>query len=91
MPNRPSKNVVQKVIEFPLEFAAEVEAFARGRRETFKSVVLRALRRHLDSPPPILPDPPLPPVEPAPQVPSNPPKKRGAKPKGVGTAETEPG
>lgn len=61
MPVRPSKNVVQKMIEFPPELAEEVEAFASTREQTFKAVVCRALRRHLDNPPPLPPaDPPLP-------------------------------
>lgn len=64
MPIRPSKNVVQKVIEFPPELASEAEEFADGRGLSFKAVVLKAVRRHLDSPPPLLPDPPLPPGEP---------------------------
>jgi len=50
------------LIEFPPPLAAEVEAFAKGRGETFKSVVLAALRRHLDNPPPLPTMPPLPPV-----------------------------
>jgi len=44
--------------------AAEVEAFAAEREQSFKAVVLRALRRHLDNPPPVIPDPPLPDVPP---------------------------
>lgn len=63
MPARPSKNVTQKMIEFPTELASEVEAFAKSRGQTFKAVVVAALRRHLDNPPPPpTPDPPLPPV-----------------------------
>jgi hypothetical protein len=67
MPVRPSKNVVQKLIEFPPEVASEVERFAAGRGETFKAVVLHALRRHLKYPPP----PPEPePAEPLPDSPT---------------------
>jgi hypothetical protein len=67
MPTRPSKNVVQKVIEFPPEQAEAVEAFAGARGETFKAVVLHALRRHLKYPPP----PPAPePAEPLPDSPA---------------------
>jgi hypothetical protein len=73
MPVRPSKNVVQKVIEFPPQQAAEVEAFAAGRGESFKAVVLHALRRHLKYPPPV-PDPE--PAEPLPDSPIAPPPAR---------------
>jgi len=77
MPTRPSKNVVQKMIEFPPELAAEVDQFAEKREQTFKAVVLRALRRHMDSPPPPPPpDPPLPPCEP-----DSPPAKKARKPR----------
>lgn len=80
MPTRPSKNVVQKLIEFPPEVAAEVEAFAAGRGETFRAVVLHALRRHLKYPPP----PPAP--EPTEPLPDRPAVSQGApaakKPKG---------
>ena len=62
MPTRPSKNVVGKYLEFPPELAGEVETFAKSREQTFKSVVVEALRRHLQNPPPIPELPPLPPV-----------------------------
>lgn len=82
MPTRPSKNVVAKYLEFPPDLAGEVEAFAESRGQTFKGVVVDALRRHLaNPPPPPVPQalPPLPPVtssEPAGAV--------GAAPKGKG-------
>jgi len=80
MPTRPSTNVVAKYLEFPADLAAEVASVADRRGQTFKAVVVDALRRHLanlpDPPPPPAPLPPLPPV-PAPPVP----KKRGRKPK----------
>ena len=76
MPTRPSKNVVQKMIEFQPEQAAEVQKFAEARGETFKAVVLHALRRHLKYPPPP-PDPE--PAEPLPDSPSVAPKKRKKK------------
>lgn len=84
MPVRPSKNVVQKMIEFPPEVAGEVDAFAAGRGESFKAVVLHALRRHLKyPPPPPVPEPaePLPPDdEPPPVVKTkSAPKKPGRK------------
>jgi hypothetical protein len=85
VPIRGSKNVVQKMIEFPPEQAEEVERFAAGRGESFKAVVLHALRRHLKYPPP----PPAPePVEPLPDSPAvgkqpaageSKPRKRGGK------------
>lgn len=67
MPKRPSKNVTPKLIEMPNELVAEVDAYAEARSQTFKDVVLRALRRHLDNPPPMPPpEPPLPPAPPEP-------------------------
>lgn len=80
MPTRPSKNVVQKMIEFPPELAAEVETFAGGRGQSFKEVVCRALRRHMDNPPPVVKDPPLPDGPPE-VVPASAPKKPGPKPR----------
>lgn len=80
MPIRPSKNVVQKIIEFPPELAAEVEEFAESRGLPFKAVVLRAMRRHLDNPPPLPPpDPPLPDCEPDPPKPVTAKKPRARK------------
>jgi hypothetical protein len=67
MPTRPSKNVVQKMIEFPPDQAEEVQRFADARGETFRAVVLHALRRHLKYPPPP-PDPQ--PTEPLPDSPA---------------------
>jgi hypothetical protein len=57
------------------------EAFIAARGQTKRFAVEKAMRRHLESPPPILPDPLLPPGEPDPAVPQEPPKKRGPKPK----------
>ena len=37
MPKRPSKNVVQKLIEFPPEQSEEVQKFADARGESFRS------------------------------------------------------
>lgn len=53
MPIRGSKNVVQKIVELPPEFAKQVSDFARGRGETWKQVIMHALRRHLKHPPPL--------------------------------------
>jgi hypothetical protein len=66
MPKRPSTNVVQKMIEFPPEQAEAVQKFADSRGESFRAVVLHALRRHLKYPPPP-PDPE--PTEPLPDSP----------------------
>jgi hypothetical protein len=74
MPTRPSKNVVQKMIEFPPEQAAEVQKFADARGESFRAVVLHALRRHLKYPPPP-PDPE--PTEPLPDSPAAAPASTG--------------
>jgi hypothetical protein len=80
MPNRPSKNVVGKYLEFPPDLADEVDQFAKARGATFKSVVMEALRRHLDNPPPPpAAPPPLPPVTSA--APASPPVAKGKKPK----------
>ena len=51
-------------VETPL--LEELKAFAEGRGQTLRYVVERALRRHMDSPPPLVPDPPLPAGEPEP-------------------------
>jgi hypothetical protein len=71
MPVRPSKNVTGKYIELPSELAAEVDKFAEKRGESFKAVVVDALRRHMAYPPPppvpVAP-PPLPPITPLPPV-----------------------
>jgi hypothetical protein len=71
MPIRPSKGIVPKYIEFPSELATETEAFAKGRGESFREVVIQALRRHMANPPPPpvpLPPPPLVPLPPVPAV-----------------------
>jgi hypothetical protein len=54
---RPSKNVAQKMIESPTEQAEAVQAFADVRGETFRAVVLHALRRR-DVPDAVV-DPPV--------------------------------
>lgn len=92
MPIRPSKGVTAKYLELPSELAAEAEAFAKSRGESFKAVVEMALRRHLANPPPPpvpLPPPPVPPIVPLPPMgpgsesaPSTLGKGRGRKPKG---------
>ena len=82
MPTRPSKDVVPKTIELNKALVAEAEAFAAERGQSFRFLVEKALRRHLDSPPPVTPDPPLPPGEPDPPIPKKKPQKRGRKPRG---------
>ena len=78
MPTRGMKGVVQKMIEFPPDQAAAVERFAQGRGESFKAVVLHALRRHLKYPPP----PPEPePVEPLPDSPAVAPARKSRPPR----------
>jgi hypothetical protein len=64
MPTRPSKNVVGKYLEFPPGLAGAVERFAKARGQSFKAVVVEALRRHMANPPPLPELPPLPPVPP---------------------------
>ena len=81
MPKRPSKDVVQKMIEFPTDQAAVVEAFAAARGETFRAVVLHALRRHLKYPPPP-PDPA--PAEPLPDSSVEAPSRSGMRKNGTG-------
>ena len=70
-------------LEVDEKLLEEFEAFISARGQTKRFAVEKAMRRHLDSPPPVLPDPALPPGEPDPPVPKEPPKKRGRKPKGA--------
>lgn len=79
MPSRPSKDVVQKIVELPTVFAEEVSGFAQKRGETFRAVVMCALRRHMDSPPPMPAPPPAPP--PLPPMEATAPKPAGKKKK----------
>jgi hypothetical protein len=62
MPIRPSKNVAAKYLEFDPAFLEEAETFAKKRGQSFKSVVVEALKRHMANPPPLPADIPLPPV-----------------------------
>lgn len=62
MPIRPSKNVAAKYLEFDPVFLADVEAFAENRGQSFKAVVVEALKRHMANPPPLPSEVPLPPV-----------------------------
>jgi hypothetical protein len=81
MPAKAGRDVVAKLLEFPPDLATEVQAFADGRGETFRKVVLDACRRHLRYPPASPPDPAAEPLPDA--APSAGPKPKGAaKPKG---------
>ncbi len=55
MPIRPSKDVKAKYLELPIDLDSAVNDFAADRGQTYRSVVVDALRRHLAYPPP-LPD-----------------------------------
>lgn len=81
MSAKPKKGAAQINAELPPEMLDEVKAFAESRGLTIKHVVWRALRRHLDSPPPLVPDPPLPPCDPDPAPVPKPARKRKPKPK----------
>lgn len=59
-----AKGTSQLGVGIATELFDEVKAFAEGRGQTLRHVVERALRRHLDSPPPIVTEPPLPPAPP---------------------------
>jgi hypothetical protein len=75
---KPKTGVAQVNFELPPEMLDEVKAFAEARGQTMKFVMQRALRRHLDNPPPIVADPPLPDAEPEagkPKAPAKRPKK----------------
>lgn len=73
---KPKAGVAQINVELPPELLDRVKAFAEQRGQTLKYVLNRAILRHLDNPPPLLPDPPLPDAEPEPAAP---PKKAAAK------------
>ncbi len=75
MPKNPTKGAKLVSYELPTELVEHLRAFAEGRGERAKDVVVQALRRHMANPPPppqVPADPPLPPA-PAPA----PPQKRG--------------
>lgn len=79
MPRQPVKGTKQVLVELPEQLVADAKAFAAKRTQTFKDVVIEALRRHMAYPPPA----PEPPVEPPP-VPlpdAKPAKPAGKKPK----------
>lgn len=55
-------------LEIDEKLFEELDRFIQGRGQTKRFAIEKALRRHMDSPPPVLPDPPLPPGEPDPAV-----------------------
>lgn len=74
MGRRTTPGTGQLSAEVELELLAELRAFAAARGETVRRVIERAVRRHLDNPPPVvIADPPLP-ADPPPA-----PKKKGRK------------
>ena len=66
MPANPSKGTAQLGAELDSTLLEEFRAFCRGRKESVRTHLEIAIRRHLDNPPPPLrPEvPPLPPVTP---------------------------
>lgn len=72
---KPKTGAAQVNVELPPEVLDELKQFAEARGQTLKYVIGRAIRRHMDSPPPLVPDPPLPEATPDPA----PAPKRAAK------------
>ena len=69
VPTQPTKGTRQFNVELPSDLVDEFRRFAEGRGESVSQHTARALRRHMDSPPPLPPsDPPLPPTGPVPPV-----------------------
>ena len=66
MATKPVRGAKQVNAELPEELLDRLKAFAESRGQTIRYVIERAIIRHLDNPPPLLPDPPLPPGEPDP-------------------------
>lgn len=65
--------------ELSPEVLDRLKAFAEERGLTIRHVIERAIVRHLDNPPPLVPEPPLPPCSP-----DQPPPAKGRKKKGEG-------
>ena len=84
MPKQPVKGTKQVLLELPEQLVRDGKDFAQSRGESFKEVVIQALRRHMafppPPPPPVVP-PPLPPIAPLPPVPAatQPVAKKGKK------------
>lgn len=66
MPTKPKKSATQINVELEPALLDRLKAFAEERGQTLKHVVGSAITRHLDNPPPLVPDPPLPPAPPEP-------------------------
>lgn len=84
MAAKAKKSTGQINVELAPDVLDRLKAFADERGQTLKYVVGRAIERHMASPPPILPDPPLPEATPDP-APAPKPKRARAprKPKGA--------
>ena len=80
MAQKAKPGTAQVNAELPVELLDEVKAFAEARGQHIREVIARALRRHLDNPPPPpTPDPPLPPCPPDPPAePAPKPRRRKA-------------
>lgn len=76
MAQREKDGISQVNFELPTELLRELEAFAQARGQTKTYAFHRAIRRHLDSPPPIAEEPALPPCVPDP-VPAKKPGRKG--------------
>ncbi len=67
VPKQPTKGTRQFNVELPTELVDEFRQFCEARGEPVSNHTARAMRRHLDNPPPLPPaDPPLPNVPPEP-------------------------
>ena len=67
MGRKSTKGTRQIGAEVTAALVDELRAFARGRGETVRHHLELAIRRHLDSPPPLPAVPPLPPIGPSPR------------------------
>ena len=74
-----TRSAIQINVELDTEQLDRLKAFAEVRGLTLKHVVGRAIERHLDNPPPLIPDPPLPPCGPDPVKKKTAPKTKRAK------------
>lgn len=66
MAAKPQKGTKQVNAELSEELLDQLKAYCEERGQTIRYVIERALIRHLDNPPPLMPDPPLPPAPPEP-------------------------
>lgn len=65
MPKNPTKGTKQVLLELPESLVEQAKEFASSRGETFKQMVIEAIRRHMAYPSPP-PPPPAPEPTPAP-------------------------